>query len=269
MTHILRATGIVKEYALGRIRLRVLDGVDVSIDRGQFAAIVGASGSGKSTLLHILGALDIPQRGQVWFEGQPMFELEPLRRLPDLRNGTATRGAREGGAGAFGEVIRGGRTPTVVAPMEQQRNGLRNTAFGFVFQFYHLMPEFDVLENVMMPAVVGRPAPRWSADRTALRDRAVELLETVELAHRLHHRPNELSGGERQRVAIARALMNRPEVLLADEPTGNLDTKTGGEILERLRAFNAAGQTIIMVTHDAEIARRADRTIRLVDGRAV
>ncbi|MCK6486175.1 MAG: ATP-binding cassette domain-containing protein [Phycisphaerae bacterium] len=153
--------------------------------------------------------------------------------------------------------------------MEQQRNGLRNTAFGFVFQFYHLMPEFDVLENVMMPAVVGRPAPRWSADRTALRDRAVELLETVELAHRLHHRPNELSGGERQRVAIARALMNRPEVLLADEPTGNLDTKTGGEILERLRAFNAAGQTIIMVTHDAEIARRADRTIRLVDGRAV
>jgi lipoprotein-releasing system ATP-binding protein len=237
---IVRAERIVKEYALGRTSLTVLRGVDVTVQAGQFVAIVGASGSGKSTLLHILGALDVPQRGQVWFRGQPLFEPEEERPIHEA-----------------------------AAPLEPLRNDLRNTAFGFVFQFYHLLPEFDILENVLMPAWVGRPVTHWSGGRDAVRRRAVGLLESVDLGHRLRHRPSELSGGERQRVALARALMNEPAVLLADEPTGNLDTRTGGEILERLRALNAAGQTIVMVTHDAEVARRADHVIRLLDGRAV
>ena len=242
---ILRAVGVTKEYVLGRTALRVLDGVDVEIREGEFVAIVGASGSGKSTLLHILGALDVPQSGQVYYEGHELFEPEGQRRFPDLSGGS-------------------GRTTS----HEQFRNHLRNTAIGFVFQFYHLLPEFDVVENVLMPAVVGSSVMRWSARHADAHGRAVGLLGRMNLSGRLTHRPNELSGGERQRVAIARALMNQPRVLLADEPTGNLDTRTGGEILDQLAALNAAGQTVVMVTHDPQIAARAHRVIRLVDGRA-
>lgn len=144
---------------------------------------------------------------------------------------------------------------------DRQLAVIRNQKIGFVFQTFNLIQRTSAADNVAVPLFYARKA--WT------REASLRALERVGLAHRASHTPSELSGGERQRVAIARALMNRPEVLLADEPTGNLDTKTGGEILERLRAFNAAGQTIIMVTHDAEIARRADRTIRLVDGRAV
>ncbi|MEE8170102.1 MAG: ABC transporter ATP-binding protein [Phycisphaerae bacterium] len=267
---ILRATGLVKEYALGRTRLRVLKGVDFSVEAGQFVAIVGASGSGKSTLLHILGALDVPQRGQVWFREEPLFENEPDRRLsaserpvvdaPDRLKNNARGDKKQKGmepAAGTGET------------RERFRNGLRNTTFGFVFQFYHLLPEFNILENVMMPAMVGLSAQAWSAQRDVVHARAVGLLEAVGMAGRLRHRPNELSGGERQRVAIARALVNRPAVLFADEPTGNLDTRTGTEIMQQLRALQAEDQTIVMVTHDREIAGRADRMVRLVDGRAV
>jgi len=272
---ILHASGIVKEYALGRTRLRVLRGVDMTVQAGQFIAVVGSSGSGKSTLLHILGALDVPQRGQVWFHSEPLFEPETQRRFAETRH-IAADALQQAEPGAANEVAAAvtdlpyARTPPghAAASLEQRRNQMRNGTFGFVFQFYHLLPEFDVVENVMLPALVGRSVPHWSRERAQLRLRAIELLESMELGHRLRHRPNELSGGERQRVAIARALMNRPAVLLADEPTGNLDTKTGGEILERLRRLNAEGQTVVMVTHDAEIARRADRVVRLVDGRA-
>lgn len=265
---VLRAEGIVKEYVLGRTTLRVLRGVNLRVDAGQFVAIVGASGSGKSTLLHILGALDIPQGGQVWFEGRPLFECgqrSAVSGKPE-QSDILSRRAGTKSEGAEPETRHSAEGTGHSSSLEQFRNYVRNVRVGFVFQFYHLLPEFNVLENVMMPALVGRSVPQWSGDRAALRERASELLDVVELGHRRTHRSNELSGGERQRVAIARALMNRPAVLLADEPTGNLDTHTGKEILARLRALNAAGQTVVMVTHDMEIARQADRMIRLVDG---
>ena len=148
----------------------------------------------------------------------------------------------------------------------QVRRNYRNVKIGFVFQFYHLLPELNVLENVMMPRLVTHSVWHWvSARRMARRD-AEEMLDQVGLAHRAKHRPSELSGGERQRVAIARALVNRPVLLLADEPTGNLDQKIGEELLRLLRRLNQAGQSIVMVTHDEKIASQAHRRVRLIDG---
>jgi len=147
------------------------------------------------------------------------------------------------------------------------RNMIRRRDVGFVFQFYHLFSELNVLENTMLPAMVDTPLLGWFSRRKARRTGAVELLEQIGMGHRLRHRPRELSGGERQRVAIARALMNRPKILLADEPTGNLDSKAGREIIALLKAYNREGQTILMVTHDSDIAASADRILHLVDGR--
>ena len=143
----------------------------------------------------------------------------------------------------------------------------RNTDVGFVFQFYHLLPELSAVENVMIATMVGRGMLRWAGARADTRRRAGELLSRLGLGDRLTHRPNKLSGGERQRVAIARALVNQPAVLLADEPTGNLDAETGGQILDVFREFHADGQTIVMVTHDAKIAAAADRQLALTRGR--
>jgi len=143
----------------------------------------------------------------------------------------------------------------------------RNQTVGFVFQFYHLLPELTALENVLMTAMVGRSVLAWRGTRVEARRRATELLERVGLGERLRHRPNKLSGGERQRVAIARALINGPAVLLADEPTGNLDQQTGSQILDVLRWFHRHGQTIVMVTHDPQIAAAADRKVTLLSGR--
>ena len=143
----------------------------------------------------------------------------------------------------------------------------RNEHVGFVFQFYHLLPELNVLENTMIPAMVGVGRLEWLRRRGEIRERARALLDRFGLSHRVRHRPAELSGGERQRVAIARALMHRPDVLMADEPTGNLDAKTGEAILETLAEQHRAGLTIVMVTHDQWIAARADRIVHLVDGR--
>jgi len=143
---------------------------------------------------------------------------------------------------------------------------MRRHEIGFVFQFYHLFSELNVLDNAMLPAMVDTPLLKWFSRRKKLRAKASGILDDVGLGDRLKHRPRELSGGERQRVAIARALMNDPSILLADEPTGNLDSKTGAKIMKLLKRCNANGQTILMVTHDSDIAAQADRILHLVDG---
>lgn len=150
-----------------------------------------------------------------------------------------------------------------------RRDRFRNAHVGFVFQFYHLLPELNALENTLISAMVGRSLLRWASEKRELRQRGRELLSELGLSDRLRHRPSQLSGGERQRVAIARALINRPEVLLADEPTGNLDRTTGGRILDTLADLHRKGQTIVMVTHDTAVADRADRVVKLENGRVV
>lgn len=223
----LQATGLEKTYHKGKIRIPVLRGIDLQVRRGDFLAIIGQSGSGKSTLLHLLGLLDAPAKGQIQFAG---------RRVDNL----STR----------------------------QRDELRNQKLGMIFQFYHLLPELTTLENVLAPRMIDQGLFSYWRQRTRHRQEATALLQRVGLGHRLEHRPRELSGGEMQRAAIARALVNRPELLLADEPTGNLDHGTGREIVELLRTLNQQeGLTIVMVTHDETIAAKADRVVRLADGR--
>ncbi|RMF84622.1 MAG: ABC transporter ATP-binding protein [Planctomycetota bacterium] len=239
---ILRATGVHKTYHLGRVSVKVLAGVDLDVRRGEFVSIMGRSGSGKSTLLHILGALDVPERGQVLFEERPTFAPEDRRR------------ERPGLFDTF-------------SAYEQRRNLLRRRHFGFVFQFYHLLPELNVLENVLLARMVGARFADWPREKNAARRDACAMLERMGLGDRLKHRPNELSGGERQRVAIARALVHRPQILYADEPTGNLDAEAGANIMGILLDLHAEGQTIVMVTHDRGIAERADRMLQLQDGR--
>ncbi len=222
---LLSARGLHKSYIMGRSTVRVLRGASLSVAEGEFLAIMGASGSGKSTLLHILGALDLPDKGTVTFRGDDVFKM-----------GSAARRV------------------------------LRSREIGFVFQFYHLLPECTVLENVLMPGLVAHSFWSWQSLRRRAQRETMELLDRVGLAERAKHRPNELSGGERQRVAIARALANQPSLLLADEPTGNLDAAIGSEILNLLAELNEAGQTIVMVTHDAHVASRAHRRVQLGDG---
>jgi ABC-type lipoprotein export system ATPase subunit len=263
---------IHKSYVLGRTTLPVLRGVSLSIDPGQFVVIIGASGSGKSTLLHVLSGLDVPQRGQVYYEGRPLFEPEPSRKVPAGRD-TSPAAAQS----HYDSTPAPDPKPKISALktqafsdyrlMEGRRNQLLNASFGFVFQFYHLLPEFDVLENVELPQMVGQSIGGWLSRRGESSERALSLLDRVGLADRLHHRPSELSGGERQRVAIARALVNQPAVLFADEPTGNLDGKTGGDVFSLLKDLNKSGQTLVMVTHDRDLAAEADTVVRLVDGR--
>lgn len=249
-----------KTYYLGRTELRVLRGVTVAIEAGALVAITGASGSGKSTLLHVLSGLDVPQRGQVYYRNEPLFEPEGARVIPVGRDSDGSVVDRRG------MEKQRGASYSAMQVFESRRNEMRNRRFGFVFQFYHLLPEFDVLENVMLPHMVGSTTASWLNGRSAAQERALSLLERVGLRERLKHRPNELSGGERQRVSIARALMNQPEILFADEPTGNLDGKTGRAIFDLLKELNEGGQTIVMVTHDRELAHEADRTVNLVDG---
>ncbi len=223
---LLQADGICKSYLIGRSPLRVLRGVSLKVNQGEFLAIMGASGSGKSTLLHILGGLDLPDQGSVTFEQYSLF---------DLRRG--------------------------------ERERLRNTEVGFVFQFYHLLPELNLFENILLPHMVGHSALGWLGARGSARETTRAVIEAVGLSHRVGHRPNELSGGERQRAAIARAIVNKPRLLLADEPTGNLDATTGKGILKVLAQLNEQGQTIVMVTHDPNVAALAHRIIELADGK--
>ncbi len=226
METIIKAQNITKSYKMGKTQLDVLRGADLSIKKGEFMAVIGASGSGKSTLLHILGALDKPDSGSVYYQDQCLDRLR------------------------WGKL-----------------NHFRNKTVGFVFQFYHLLDELTVLENAMAPAMASVSTVGWPALKPKVTEKAHQLLDRFGLKDRLKHKPYELSGGERQRVAISRALMNEPPLLLADEPTGNLDSQTGHGILEVLKELNAEGQTIVMVTHDERIAAQASRTIRLLDGK--
>ena len=226
---ILAAHFVRKSFRKGPLVIPVLQGVELAVHESEFVSIVGPSGCGKTTLLHLLATLDRPDAGEICFEGN---------RIDNL----ATAG----------------------------RDILRNRYFGMVFQFYHLLPELSVLENVLMPAMIGQGIFGYLARRRANRERAKHMLEMVGLGHRLKHKPRELSGGEMQRTAIARALVANPRVLLADEPTGNLDKHTGEEIMDILRRLNREQNlTIVMVTHDTQIAAEADRTITLIDGRVV
>ncbi len=225
---ILRAEGLVKDYPMGGASLRVLHGVDLEVERGEFLCILGPSGSGKSTLLHLLGLLDRPTDGTVCFEAQDAFRL---------------RGKR-------------------------WRDRMRNRAIGFVFQLYYLMPDLTVLGNTLLPAMIRTPAILWPMARRGYRDRALAVLEELGLSARIRHLPRELSGGERQRAAIARALVHEPRVLFADEPTGNLDSATGSEIMKLLGHLQRDhGLTIVMVTHDGRVAAQADRVFHLRDGK--
>jgi len=217
----LSARALVKTYAMGKRSLEVLRGVDLTVARGEFLALRGASGAGKSTLLHLIGGLDSPNAGEIFFKNQNLAKFS-----------------------------------------ENELTQFRNRRVGFVFQAYHLLPELTALENVCLPARMART----SSAQTEKRGR--ELLARVGLKDRTDHKPSELSGGEQQRVAIARALINEPELLLADEPTGNLDSKTGGEIIELLKNLCAEKQmTLVIATHDAKVAARAQRVIELADGR--
>ena len=219
--------GLFKSYQKASLGIPVLQGIDMSVHQGEFLSIVGQSGCGKSTLLHLLGTLDQPDAGEVYFEGN---------RIDNL--------------------------PT------SSRDLLRNKHFGMIFQFYHLLPELSTLENVLAPALIAEGMLSYWLKRSRYRQRAKELLKMVGLSHRMKHKPRELSGGEMQRAAIARALLAEPRVLLADEPTGNLDRATGEQIMETLRELNQQQKlTIVMVTHDSWIAEQADRVVRLVEGR--
>ncbi len=224
---LLSVRALRKRYRSGDKLLEVLRGVDFDLAAGEFVSVIGQSGSGKSTLLHLMGLLDGADGGSVHLAG---------RRIDDLP-------ARE-------------------------RDRLRNTDIGMVFQAYHLLPELTALENVLAPLLVRHGILAWWKVRGEARRRATDLLERFGLAERLHHKPRQLSGGEMQRVAIARALVGGPRLLLADEPTGNLDAESGAGILDVLAALNRAeGLSIVLVTHDASIARRADRIVRLASGR--
>jgi ABC-type lipoprotein export system ATPase subunit len=220
MNNFLSARALTKSYSMGKRTLEVLRGVNLEISAGEFLALRGASGAGKSTLLHLVGGLDSPNAGEIFFKGQNLAKFS-----------------------------------------ESELTNFRNRRVGFVFQSYHLLPELTALENVCLPARVAR----ISFAQTEKRGR--DLLARVGLQNRVEHKPYELSGGEQQRVAIARALVNEPELLLADEPTGNLDSHTGNEIIELLKNLRAEkNMTLVIATHDAKIAAHAQRVIELIDG---
>lgn len=212
-----------KYYRMGPVLVKALNGISLRIEDGEFMSVMGPSGSGKSTLLNILGALDKPTSGTVYFDGIDLARVD-----------------------------------------ESVLYQLRRKKVGFIFQSFNLIPTLSALENVLIPLVPTR------ISKTGRYKRAKELLETVGLGDRVLHKPSEMSGGEQQRVAVARALVNRPSLVLADEPTGNVDSKTGAEIIRLLRDLNQnMGTTLVVVTHDPEIGKLTERVIRLKDGEIV
>ena len=217
---LIRTKGLKKVYGDGGKKVEVLRGIDVSIEKGATLAVVGASGAGKSTFLNILGALDRPSSGEIYFSGEPVFRYD-----------------------------------------DKKLAAFRNRSVGFIFQFHHLLPAFTALENVMLPSLIG------GTDFNDARERARRLLVEVGLEGRLEHKPGELSGGEQQRTAVVRALMQSPEVLLADEPTGNLDTRTGEEVFDLILELNRTmGTTMVIVTHNEKLASRLGRRLKMADG---
>jgi putative ABC transport system ATP-binding protein len=216
--HAVELTGVRRTYQLGE-PVHALDGVDLTIPKGSYTAVMGPSGSGKSTLMNLIGSLDSPTEGSVRVNGREVTELS-----------------------------------------EDEKAGLRGTEVGFVFQTFNLMPRQTAAENVALPMVFQ------GASAKERRERAEDLLERVGLGGRIDHQPNELSGGQRQRVAIARAMVNDPAIILADEPTGNLDSTTGEQIMGLFEELYEEGQTILMVTHERHIAEHAERIIHLLDG---
>jgi len=220
MTYLLEAKDLKKSFQTEAVRLDVLKGIDLLIEKGEFIAITGASGAGKSTLLHILGTIDRPTSGQVHYEEHDVFSLG-----------------------------------------DDDLSGFRNRQIGFVFQFHHLLPEFSALENIVMPGLIA------GKDRDETICSASDLLSKLGIYERRLHRPGELSGGEQQRVAVARALILNPKVVLADEPTGNLDTATGEDLFKILKVLNTdMGITFIMVTHNESLANRCNRILHMTDG---
>ncbi len=215
----IKLVDVKKIYPMGKVEVKALNGVSITIKKGEFLSIMGPSGSGKSTLMHIIGCLDKPTQGDYFINGKKVSEHS-----------------------------------------DDELSRIRNKSIGFVFQTFNLIVRQTCLYNVELPLVY---AGMHSKER---RERATEVLSEVGLLDRLKHRPNELSGGERQRVAVARALVNQPMVILADEPTGNLDTKTGSEIMELFNALHDKGKTVIVVTHEQEIAELTDRIVHIRDG---
>jgi putative ABC transport system ATP-binding protein len=212
--------GLWKTYEMGGEKLHALCGINLTIRRGEYVAVMGPSGSGKSTLMNLIGCLDSPTSGKYWLAGRLVSELD-----------------------------------------DDELAAIRNKEIGFVFQTFNLLPRATALHNVELPMIYnGTP----SEERLA---RAKRALEAVDLGERMFHKPNELSGGQRQRVAVARALVNSPSIVLADEPTGNLDTKTGDEIMALFARLHGEGNTIILVTHENDVAKRADRIIHVRDGK--
>ena len=225
--HIIKVQNLTKIYGSGELAVAALDGVNLTIDEGEFVAIMGPSGSGKSTLMNILGCLDRPTDGSYWLGDEDVSKLN-----------------------------------------KTQLARVRNHKIGFVFQSYNLLPRTSALKNVTLPLLYNTNG-RHGKSASEREARAMEALELVGLADRVHHRPNELSGGQQQRVAIARALVNDPLIILADEPTGNLDSRSAEEIVAILHELYQRGRTIVMITHEPDMAAHAQRVIELHDGRVV
>lgn len=219
---------IYRIYHIGNVDVNALNGVDLQVEKNEYLSVMGPSGSGKSTLMNIIGCLDTPTRGS--------YELDGISIHKENHDTSDTAG-------------------------DDQLAYIRNHKIGFVFQTFNLLPRMTALHNVELPLIYA------GVPRQERLERAKAVLEKVKLADRMYHKPNELSGGQRQRVAVARALVNNPSIILADEPTGNLDSKTGYDIMDLISELHELGNTIILVTHEADIAARAHRVIHMLDGK--